>query len=351
MDPRTNSVTLTVAEYCDFYGRNQVRIDRKYQRNAGVWPDRARSYLIETMLRGFPIPKLALYQQTDVKSRQTVKYVVDGQQRTLAIVDFFNDELALSRSVDLVDARGRRFSGLAEDLQRDFLAYSLQFDQFEGVEEGIVREYFRRINSYTAPLNPEERRNANYQGDMKWLIVDLANQHSETLVLMETLTEKQVVRMGDKKLLAEIVHAMLNGVTTTSASALDKMHSTYDKNGIPNESGIRDSLDAAFNQLLGWDALHAAALPAKGYMCYSLILALVCVQSGWSILEDVVSPALGRTIHENAERNLIALADSIDNEDPRFASFVKASDEKTNTKANRATRIQWFAQALTEEGW
>ena len=351
MDPRTNPVTLTVADYCDLYARHQVRVDRKYQRNAGIWPDRARSYLIETMLRGFPIPKLALYQQTDITSRQSIKYVVDGQQRTLAIVDFFNDDLTLSRSVEDVDARGKLLSALPEELQRDFLAYPLQFDQFEGVEEDAVREYFRRINSHTAPLNPEERRNANYQGDMKWLIVDLANRHSDTLILLDTLTEKQVIRMADQKLLAEIVHALLNGVTTTSATSLDRMYREFERQEVPLESSLTGSLDIAFNRLLGWDRLHAAGLAAKGYMCYALILALVGVESRWSSLEPIIGAASGQAIHDNAERNLIALSDAIDNDDDYFASFVKASSEKTNTKEHRANRVRWFAKALTQGDW
>ena len=351
MDPRTNSITLTVADYCTLYGRSEVRVDKKYQRNAGVWPDPARSYLIETMLRGFPIPKLALHQQTDVISRRSTKYVVDGQQRTSAIVDFLNDALPLSRSVEEVEARGKKFSGLPEDLQRDFLAYPLQFDQFEGVAEETVREYFRRINSYTAPLNAEEKRNANYQGNMKWLIVDLANRHSDNLLLLDTLTERQVVRMADQKLLAEIVHAMLNGITTTSASALDKMYRDHEKKEVPNDGGIRDSLDEAFNRVLSWDALHAAGLPAKGYMCYSLILALIGIGSRWGTLEQTIGDLFGETIHDNAEGNLIALADAVENDEEYFSSFTKASGEKTNTKAHRATRVKWFADALTKREW
>ncbi len=351
MDLRTNSVTLTIADYCNLYRRGEVRVDRKYQRNAGVWPARAQSFLIETILRGFPIPKLALYQQTDVKSRQSIKYVVDGQQRTLAILDFFEDKLPLARTVEQVDARGKTFSGLSEELQRDFLSYPLHFDQFEGVQDDAVREYFRRINSFTAPLNPEERRNANYQGSMKWLIVDLANVHSDTLVLMETLTEKQVVRMADQKLLAEIVHAMLNGVSTTSASALDKMYRDYERSDVPDENLLRDSLDVAFNRILEWDNLHATGLPGKGYMFYSLVLALVGVESSCSTLDTAIAEAAGKSIHKSAERNLIALADAIDDQPEYFADFVKASSEKTNTRDHREIRIKWFANAMTRAAW
>ena len=106
MNIRPNLITLSVAEYCNAFGRKEVLIDRKYQRHASIWPERAQSYLIETILRGFPMPKLALHQQTDVKSRKSWKYVVDGQQRTNAIVDFFSGKLTLSQSLEIEEARG-----------------------------------------------------------------------------------------------------------------------------------------------------------------------------------------------------------------------------------------------------
>ena len=168
MNIRPNSITFTVADYCNAHKRQEVLVDRKYQRNSRVWPQRAQSYLIETILRGFPMPKLALHQKTDLTSRKSLKYVVDGQQRTNAIVDFFNGDLTLSRSLELEEARGRTLDSLSQELQETFLSYPLQFDQFEAADEDVVREYFRRINSFTTPLNPEERRHANFQGNMKW---------------------------------------------------------------------------------------------------------------------------------------------------------------------------------------
>ena len=348
---RPNTVTSTVADYCNAYNRGEVLVDRKYQRNARVWPERAQSYLIETILRGFPIPKLALHQHTDVKSRKSTKYVVDGQQRTLAIVDFFNDKLRLSRGIELLDAKGRMLSGLPEELQDAFLSYPLQFDQFEAVTDDEVREYFRRINSFTAPLNPEERRNANYQGNMKWLILQLAERHSDTMVLLGTLSEQQAVRMADRKLLAEIVHAMLNGVTTTDARALDSMYRQYEHVEIPDSVPV--AIDSAFDRILGWNGIHDAQLLDKGYIVYSLALAIVAVDSNWSTLEEAIDQASGKSIHHNAELNLAELSDALrsESESEYFAEFIEASSEKTNTKAQRETRIRWIANALTRAEW
>ena len=60
----------------------------------------AKSYLMETILRDFPIPKLFLHQTQDSKTRKPIKQIVDSQQRTQAIMDILEDKYPLSRSID-----------------------------------------------------------------------------------------------------------------------------------------------------------------------------------------------------------------------------------------------------------
>ena len=349
MNIRPNSITLPVADYCNAHGRQEVLVDKNYQRNARVWPERAQSYLIETILLGFPMPKLALHQQTDLKSRRSLKYVVDGQQRTNAIVDFFNGKLRLSNSLELEAARGKTFDSLTQDLQEAFLSYPLQFDQFEAADSDVVREYFRRINSFTTPLNAEERRHAIFQGNMKWFILKLAERHTETFVSLQTMTEREIVRMADHKLFAELVHALLNGVRTTNSKMLDGLYRMYDTIDIPHETQLREAIDAAFNWILGWRELRQINLVQKSYLLYSLVLAVISVDKKWSaLLPDDIDYPRG-VIHPNAEQNFLALSDAIISEDTAgpFKSFIEASSEKTNTRDQRQTRIRFLAAAIT----
>ena len=345
----TNPVSLSISDYCNAYNRKEIQIDRRYQRSAGIWPDRAQSYLIETIIRGFPIPKLAVHSQTDIKSRRTIKWVVDGQQRTLAIVNFFNGDLRLSRSLELPGAGGRTFDELPEELQAAFISYLLQFDQFEATGEETVREYFRRINSFSAPLNPEEKRNADFQGNMKWIILRLTGRHSETLIALETLTEREVIRMADDKLLAEVIHALLNGVKTTTASLLNAMYRAYERKEIEEERKIERAIDDAFNQILEWSSLRMTPLVTRTHVFYSLLLAVIAVKAQWSTLQTTIADAAGKQLHVNAERNLLELAEAVAASDPsEFKDFVAASSEKTNTSDQRAMRVKWLAAALTQ---
>ena len=352
MEIRPNLITLSVADYCNAFNRREVLVDRKYQRNAGVWPVRAQSYLIETILCGFPIPKLALHQQTDLKSRKSLKYVVDGQQRTNAIVDFFDGKLTLSQSLELEDARGKRLDGLSQELQKAFLSYPLLFDQFEATDEDVVREYFRRINSFTTPLNPEERRHANFQGNMKWFILKLSERHTESLLSLGTLSEREVVRMGDHKLFAEVVHAMLNGIHTTNSRMLDTMYREYNSADIPEEERLLNVIDAAFDRIAEWTELGSTDVVQKSYILYSLILAIMAMEHRWETLQqpDVMEAA---AIVWNAEQRLLEMSDAIfgEGEASLFDAFLKASKEKTNTKLQRQTRVRWLATAISRTEW
>ena len=356
MDVRSNSVHLTVADYCNAYNRGDIFVDSRYQRNPDLWPASAQSYLIETILKGFPVPKLALHQKTDLKTRSSQKFIVDGQQRTRAIVDFFNGTLILSRSLDLEDAKGKAFSALSEDLQEQFLGYLLHFDQFEATGDEDVREYFRRINSFTAPLNPEERRNASFQGGMKWFILQLAEKHSESLVRLGTFTEKQVLRMADQKFLAELVHAMLEGVRTTNARMLDAMYRQYDEVSIPRRHEIQAAIGLAFEAIRHWPLVQRNSLTQRGHALYSLILALVATQTKWDTLEDLVELEKPMVIVADVEYNLTSLGNAMLSEEEmldnkKLSVFRTAAKAMTNTKAQRETRIRSLAIALVDEDW
>lgn len=275
---KLNLVNTTIADYCSAFDRSETLINRTYQRSSDVWPLPARSYLIETILKGFPIPKLALHQVTDLKSRQTVKYVVDGQQRSQVIRAFYNNELRLSRSLELADAANRLYSELLPELQEEFLSYPLYFDQFEAATDEDVREYFRRINSFTAPLNAEEQRHARYQGAMKWFVYSLTERHSEALVNLGVLPDRSVVRMADTKFLAELVHALIYRVTTTSKATLDLMYRRYDKGEeLAGDADMQDAVDDAVDQVLGWTELRGTPL-LRTNVAYSLILAVILVR-------------------------------------------------------------------------
>lgn len=329
--------------------RGEITVKHDYQRSDQVWPQVARSYLIETILKGFPVPKLYLYQVTDVKSRKTRKEIVDGQQRSAAIYDFYNDEFKLSKSAENEDVKGRKYSGLDEEYQHKFLDYSINVDLFVAATPSEVVEVFRRMNSYTVPLNAEEQRHASLQGKFKWFINGLADRLEAIFLDTGVFKEKQLVRMGDNKLLTELADSFLNGIRTTNKGALDALYRSRDDD-FPEQDDLLERILSAFKVFRQMEPIHKTAL-AKPHMTYSLIQAIAHVYKPFPKLEKLFhSPQTKTPDWQAALPELTALAQAVENaeETGKFAKFVKASSEKTNVKANREIRFKAFCKALCD---
>lgn len=99
---QTIPTNYAVGDYCHMLQRGEVQINRDYQRSDKVWPLAAKSFFVESIVLGYPVPKICLHQKIDVKTRRSIKHVVDGQQRSMALLEFF-----LTRSVSRRVSRQR----------------------------------------------------------------------------------------------------------------------------------------------------------------------------------------------------------------------------------------------------
>ena len=142
----------TVAQLVSAFDDKRLTINKEYQRSDEVWPPFARSLLVETVLLGYPMPKLTIRQRTDMKNLKTFEEIVDGQQRTRALIDFFKGEFALANSLDSVDLRGKDIDSLEEVERERFVTYSVGADLLVGASDIEVIEVFRRMNGGVSAL-------------------------------------------------------------------------------------------------------------------------------------------------------------------------------------------------------
>lgn len=357
---KITTTTYTVADYCEMLRRLDVRVNRDYQRSERVWPDTAKSFLIDTILLGFPIPKLSLYQTRDSVSGKVFRDIVDGQQRSEAVLDFFEGRLRLGKNIDTEEAKGHTFAELSDELQLQFLEYALSADLFLSATQEEIRDVFRRINSYTVPLNPEEQRHAKYQGAFKWFIFELTRKYDHAWLSIGTFSEKQLVRMADAKLLTEVIHALFHGISTTNRGKLEQIYLDKDR-GFPEADEIANRLSASIEFLVRLVAIHGTPLVSP-HNVYALLLAITHLQHSVPRLEPLYEVPRARRLKLGvAQQNLSALAEAlsrgrdsdhdqlINNRHRRFDpldSFVLASETKTNVKSQREMRFQWFCAAI-----
>ena len=96
-----------MVEYLNFTSQNigwfnQRRIDNtlivrpKFQRNV-VWTDKQRSFLIDSILNGYPIPELYIQEVTNAEGFSEY-IVVDGQQRITSFLKFIDGEFPIDES-------------------------------------------------------------------------------------------------------------------------------------------------------------------------------------------------------------------------------------------------------------
>ncbi|MBA7704375.1 hypothetical protein ES703_113182 [subsurface metagenome] len=299
------------------------------------------------MLLGFPIPKLFLYARLDLKTRQTIKEIVDGQQRSHALRMFFNNKLKLSAKLDTEELRGKRYNDLSEELQTKFLSYSLPIDQFSGTPEEDVREAFRRMNASTVPLNDDEQRNAEFQGPFKWFLNSVCREYKEALFNAGLFSKRDLIRMADYRLFGEVVLILDQGFVTTKKKQLDDLYRRYNVE-FPREDEIRGKLQSALEKIFSDEALRDDAL-MRGHMFQSLMAALIANEYGGDFVDQAADaePVLAQKLSQSPiPLDVLCAALREPGENPDLDRFISACSQKTNVDSQRIIRFLYLRAAL-----
>ena len=89
-----NPTVWTISELYDNYQNNKLDFNVGYQRESDIWDIEAKSYLIDSIMKNFPIPSIFLNPDVGTNGR-TIYYVIDGKQRLQTIIDFIENKIPL----------------------------------------------------------------------------------------------------------------------------------------------------------------------------------------------------------------------------------------------------------------
>lgn len=217
----------SVRDFEEWADRQELVLAPKFQRR-DVWNPKAKSYLIDTIIRGKPIPKLYMRQTVVPKGRRTTREIVDGQQRLRAVLSFIKDGFKLSKSHHK-DFGGLVFSELDSDTQRDILKYEFVVDLLQDMPDREIYDLFARINTFSEKLKPQELRNAKWFGDFKSCVYELAITFNEFVEANHVFTPKQVLRMAEAEFISDLLLAMEEGPREGKKAVLDKAYADYDE--------------------------------------------------------------------------------------------------------------------------
>lgn len=208
-----DSRTYSINDFLEWKKNNQLELNPKFQRRS-VWTDTARSFLMDTIIRGLPIPKVFIRQKINVTTRSSIREVVDGQQRLRTILSFLNDGFKISKKHN-PQYGGLYFSQLNEvdeDIQAAILNYEISVDLLVNMPDPEVLDVFSRLNSYSVVLNEQEKINANHFGPFKLLADSLSKEFYNFWIDNGILTEQKCLRMEDVSLTADLLIAMCAGI-------------------------------------------------------------------------------------------------------------------------------------------
>lgn len=348
---KANASPMSVADYCSAMQEKKITVNYDYQRKEGLWNTPARSFFIESILLEYPIPKMFVYSKLDLKTRGIIKEIVDGQQRSQALMLFYESKLALSKTIETVELRGLKYSKLPEEWQAKFLSYQLPVDQFSGVPEDEVREAFRRMNANNVPLNAEEQRNARYQGEFKWFINQIAETYKESLLSLELLSRRDLIRMTDLRLYAEIALTLEEGFVTVKGQQLDRLYQKYNAS-FEQAASMRERLDYGIEFFIRNEPLHQDVL-LRMHVFQSIVVAAIAIRYDEPFerqTRERYAEKLGAV--QLQKHSIEVLVSGLRDPEayPELVEFVNANTQATNTADARAIRFLYFKQALGQAG-
>jgi hypothetical protein len=226
MQQQFETVKVTIKELLSWSAKGELVLQPKFQRR-DVWSDKARSYLIDTILRGKPIPKLYMRVTFNQKTKRVSREIVDGQQRLKSVLLFVDDGFKFSKTHS-TEYGGHYFSDMDDGIKEDILDYEFALDNLGEMQDEEIHDIFARLNTYSTTLNNQELRHAKYFGEFRASAYSLAYEFMPFWQKNSIFTDKQILRMVEAEFVSELILAMSEGVSAGDKRVIDNAYKQYD---------------------------------------------------------------------------------------------------------------------------
>jgi hypothetical protein len=352
-------VSYAIAWIKDRYIDETLSIRPPYQRRP-VWGLRQKAKLIESVLLKLPIPEIFIDENTD-ENGKTVFAVVDGQQRTRAILQFLGlDRDPLEQDynnfpLETLDKespwKDKSFKDLGVDGRKDFFSYKFSVRTIYNPSDLEVRDTFKRINEYLTKLNEQELRNATYSGPFVALVKKYADDQFWTD--KGFFRNAQVRRMKDLQYVSELLIGTAFGPQAGSGTAIDEHYSNYEEydDEIPNQNDIVKRYEYAMDsvKILFPDFTRASRFKNLADF-YSLFVALAVLKR-----EGKALPSTPKAVG-SFRTALLSFGDQVDRRlaagrakvSADVVNYARAIEKGVNDKSRRSARHGALVSLLEE---
>jgi hypothetical protein len=245
---RVDYQSLVIQDFINLEKGEELNLNPWYQRRS-VWTESQKSYLINTLLERKPIPAIYIRHSLDLEKGKSIKEVVDGQQRTRAILGYVNNEFS---AVHPDHQKRVKYESLSKIQKQNFLLTTVPVGYLQGADDKDVIDIFARINSVAKSLNAQEKRNAKFSGFFKQTCTRESVKRLEFWRNYKIFSSTDISRMGEVQFISDIIINLLSGLTSYSAPKLNKYYKDFE-NEFDRSDEISLRLNKIFDTLVNLD--------------------------------------------------------------------------------------------------
>lgn len=340
-----------ISDLSEWLAQKTLVLNADFQRRP-IWPSQAKTYFIDTILRGRPVPNIYIRTRVDLKTRRSYREVVDGQQRLRTIHEFANDRFVLGARAG--EFKGMRYHDLDNQQKQDFLSYPIGVVQLFNADDEDVIDVFRRLNAYGLPVNPQELRHARCSGEFRWAVEYASQRWVELWEKYKVVSLRARVRMADDELMAQLFGIILEGVVDGGQPTIERLYRTYDVGPPPDTSQKVDRVLEYIVKNLSEILETSLARSPQFLMLFAAVAhALLGIPIG-DMDTDMPERDPGALSDLTIARaNLAVLSEVLDADErevhSRFAAFKTASAGSTQRIRGRRIRFPALYRALLPE--
>lgn len=333
---KTGSRIITISDIVQWYNKRELELSPKYQRNT-VWNYNAKSYLIDTIVRGLPIPPIFMRQQVDVCTKSTHREVIDGQQRIRAIIEYVVSESFAIKSSHNKALGGKHYSDLDEDMQSDILEYEIQAEIVTEKDDSVIYDMFARLNSNNYVLNKQEIRNAKYWGEFKVLAYRISSHYRDFFIKQNIFGDKELSRMKDVELINSMIIFMIDGIVKETPSIVDNYYGKYDK-VFDEEDSINNNINKVMNILASIYDYFNGETSYFGNKNYFFTLFCTIANQMFGIRNE--------NLQRNPQYSVANIIANIDKLNESLSNFISDLDAGVRDKENTLGNHEAFMQFI-----
>ena len=318
----------------DNYKINLLVVDNSFQRNY-VWLRKHQISLIETILLGYAIPEIYLWMiDTDPSSGETKYSIVDGQQRIGAVFDYIDGKFPSTSaylSEKNAEYANKFFKDLNDDFKKKIWSYPFTVRQFpQDVRREEIVKMFLRLNSTDKSLNPQELRNAEFDG--KFLKNAQRISKLDFWSNNKIFSADNIRRMKDIEFISSLLIFLRKGIESEiTQTAINKMYDLYNEEYKEKNSDY-DTVVSILNEIQGiidYDPNTLKALSKTTHLYTLFTISYLLISEGLHFSEE--------------QKKCISIFYKKYNEDDDtklIADYRKYSKEATNSKQSRIARLK-----------